>query len=172
MEKWKDIPGYEGFYQVSNMGNIKSVDRRVSDGRLLKGRNIKPWRHTEGYRMVSLSKNGKVIKMKISRLVLLAFVRTTDFCILQVRHLNAKRDDDRLLNLKYGMQADNENDKISLNLDNAGERNGMSKLTVSQVREIKNLIAKKLTYKEISKNYPIKPRSISDIACGRTWRNV
>ena len=71
-EVWKDIPGYEGLYQVSNLGRVKSLPRkgtRSSDIYMLKIQKYKT-----GYLYVSLSKNNKRKKEKIHRLVALAFI--------------------------------------------------------------------------------------------------
>ena len=79
-EIWKDIPGYEGSYQVSNFGNVKSLERVMQCGR---GYGKRPERllktsftRTErrGYRIVGLCKNGKSITYLVHRLVALCFI--------------------------------------------------------------------------------------------------
>ena len=67
-EIWKDIPDYEGIYQVSNLGNIKSFTK-VSNGHILKPCISK------GYKYVCLNKNGKHKNYAVHRLVALAFVK-------------------------------------------------------------------------------------------------
>ena len=77
MEIWKDIPGYEGLYQVSNIGNIKSLDRLIKDGnhyRKIKGKNIKKVISVGGYYRVHLSKNGLTKLYRVNRLVAQAFI--------------------------------------------------------------------------------------------------
>ena len=62
-EIWKDIPNYEGFYQISNLGNVRSVDRIVNAGIknnnkvVKKGKILNPVKDKDGYLKVSLSKN-------------------------------------------------------------------------------------------------------------------
>ena len=77
-EIWKDIEGYEGYYQVSNFGNVRSVDRVIeySDGvkRLRKGRILKPYKNRDGYLTCDLRKNSKHKISKIHRLVSEAFI--------------------------------------------------------------------------------------------------
>lgn len=80
-EEWKDISGYEGKYQVSNLGHVKSVDREVIDRkckRIFKGVEIKPWiNHRQGhgyYLSVTLSWKGKTVKRQVHRLVAEAFI--------------------------------------------------------------------------------------------------
>ena len=74
-EIWKDIKGYEGLYQVSNLGNVRSMDRITRDGRKIKGKNIKP--HTNGnsrYLRAALCNNGKIKYENLHRLVAKAFI--------------------------------------------------------------------------------------------------
>lgn len=78
MEEWKDIPGYEGYYQASNLGNIKSVERTVNQrngGKQVKKEHLlKPSKNkTHSYYSVVLSKKGKRKSCLIHRLVWLAF---------------------------------------------------------------------------------------------------
>lgn len=53
-EIWKDISGYEGYYQVSNKGNVRSLDRIVSNNNKINGKIISHWISKEGYRRVNL----------------------------------------------------------------------------------------------------------------------
>ena len=71
-EIWKDIKGFEGFYQVSNKGNVKSTDRIVKGKngyRIIHGKVLKPMMNNAGYLQVYLSKNGVQRWYKIHRLV-------------------------------------------------------------------------------------------------------
>lgn len=95
-EIWKDIPGYEGLYEISNIPRIASVYRK---SRSVKGRII--LRHTinrYGYVIYYLYKNKKRKTLKAHRLIMLAFVGPSDLCI---DHINMVRDDNRLENLEY-----------------------------------------------------------------------
>ena len=62
IEIWKDIPGYEQYYMVSSLGNVKSKDRYRKNGKggyVLKGRILKQSLSSTGYKKVELSKDGK-----------------------------------------------------------------------------------------------------------------
>ena len=78
MENWKNIKGYEGFYQVSNLGRIKSVERDIycQNGIVhhLKEKILVPALNNKGYQYVNLSKNGKGKLMLVHRLVAMAFI--------------------------------------------------------------------------------------------------
>ena len=64
-EVWKDIKGYEGFYQVSNMGKVKSLKRTINNSTTyggkatIKERILKPKKDKDGYESVGLNKDGK-----------------------------------------------------------------------------------------------------------------
>lgn len=101
-EIWKDIPNYEGYYQASNMGRIRSVKRSVIDrglprvfqGRILVLDSMKK----QGYLRARLSKDGKVKSFLVHRLVLAAFYGWKE---LQGNHKNFITNDNRLINLEY-----------------------------------------------------------------------
>jgi len=110
-EVWRDIPGYEGYYQASNNGRIKSVDRVIDHPRLnqvaRKSVFIKPYvSRTNGYAYVSLSREGVVIGHRVHRLILNAFLPTVD-SEMQCNHINGVKYDNRLINLEWVTQSEN-----------------------------------------------------------------
>lgn len=82
MEEWRNIKGYEGLYQVSNYGRVKSLDRWETIGcntkRFRKGRMLKLAKDKYGYLKVDISKNGKRKQYSIHRLVAQAFIDNPD----------------------------------------------------------------------------------------------
>ena len=73
-EIWKDIQGYEGLYQVSNLGKIKSLNRISCINRQLTGKILNPIKQISGYYSIGLSKNAEVKLFLIHRLVAEAFI--------------------------------------------------------------------------------------------------
>ena len=76
-EIWVDIKGYEGLYQVSNLGKVRSVDREViRNGRItkLKGKVLKQNVDSKGYLCVNLSKENKTKTVRVHRLIAIAFI--------------------------------------------------------------------------------------------------
>lgn len=115
-ELWKAIPGYEGNYEVSNIGKIRSVERFVQFHgtlSLVKGKPKKTRRDSYGYLVVTLSKNGKEKTMKVHRLVALAFIPNPDNKPL-IDHINCIRDDNRVENLRWVTTKENSNNNLTI----------------------------------------------------------
>ena len=73
-EIWKDVVNYEGFYQISNLGNVRTVEHITTNGHLRKGKDRKPFISWKGYKIVGLCKYGKIKAFPVHRLVALAFI--------------------------------------------------------------------------------------------------
>lgn len=94
VEVWKDITGYEGMYEVSSFGRIKSLKWN-------KERILKPMKDVNGYLFVNFRKDGKLKMFKIHRLVLQTFNPIDNMDELQVDHKNRNKEDNRLCNLRW-----------------------------------------------------------------------
>ena len=91
MEQWRDIKGYIGLYQISNMGNVKS---------LISNKNLKPVPNIDGYLHVNLHKDGKGKMHSVHRLVALHFIPNPENKPT-VDHINTIRTDNRVSNLRW-----------------------------------------------------------------------
>ena len=96
---WRDIIGYEGIYQVSNKGNVFSIERMVQ-GRKRGGITLKPKYRRDGYLQVGLYKNGKMKNKLIHRLVLEAFVENPNN-LPEVNHKDENKTNNDLSNLEW-----------------------------------------------------------------------
>lgn len=101
IEVWKDIPKYEGLYQVSNLGNVRSLDRVSSDGRKLNGKTLKGSLYNSGYCVVGLRKNGKTTTNSVHKLVCIAFLNHKPCGMkIVVDHINNDPSNNNLYNLQ------------------------------------------------------------------------
>lgn len=147
MEEWRDIKGYEG-YQVSNLGNVRSLDRWITykngGKRFWKGKTLKP-NLIQGYLYVFLyKKEAKPKIFRIHRLVAEAFIPNPDN-LPQVNHINERKTDNRVENLEYC------NARYNLNYKNGQKRRGEKrKKSVAQFDLNNNYITTYPSIKEAS----------------------
>lgn len=110
-EEWRPVVGFEGLYEVSNLGRVRSLDRivkRVKTGQLFcRGQILKPLRLATGYSRVDLAKNKKHFHKAIHRLVAEAFIPNPEKKPY-VNHINGERSDNRVLNLEWADNSDNQ----------------------------------------------------------------
>ena len=107
-EEWRDIPGFEGIYQASNLGRIRSVDRIDSGGRSLKGKVRKLKTDRRGYQQVHLSKDGEGKRFLVHRLVYTAFNGEIPEG-MEVNHINEVKSDNQIENLNLMTHVENVN---------------------------------------------------------------
>lgn len=104
MEIWKAIQGYEGFYQISNLGKIKSLSRKILNNKgfyISKERLLNPSINKDGYFAVCFCKNKKQSVKKVHQLLAMAFLNhTPNGYTLVVDHINCNTLDNRLENLQ------------------------------------------------------------------------
>lgn len=111
MEIWKNIKGFEGLYQVSSEGRVKSLERKVTKGdgeRTVKERILKPYMDRGGYLLVGLCAGGKRKTLKVHRLVCEAFHEKLEVKN-EVNHINEDKTDNRACNLEWCSRGDNVN---------------------------------------------------------------
>lgn len=165
----KAIPGYEGLYEVDDQGLVYSLNFRGKKGNR---QPIKAGYNHKGYLQVSLYKDGVETMARVHRLVLLTFVGDPGEGI-QGCHLNGKRDDNRLCNLRWDNQSGNQLDRRLHGTDPRGVRQHKAKLTDDDVRDIRHWSnTTKLKQKEIGFIYGVAENTISRILSGKIWTHV
>ena len=108
MEEWRDIKGYEGKYQVSNLGNVKSLNyNRTGQEKILKSAKDK-----DGYLIIILCKNGENKNCRVHRLVAQAFL--DDYSDdLEVDHISTDRKNNNVKNLRMVTRKENNNNELT-----------------------------------------------------------
>ena len=111
-EEWRDVKGYEGLYQVSSMGRVKSLERKLphwrGGERTVKERILKPVMDKGGYLRVGLCDGEKRKTFKVHRLVCEAYHENPDNKP-QVNHINEIKTDNRACNLEWATARENSN---------------------------------------------------------------
>ena len=168
MEIWKDIPGFEGRYQASDAGQIRSVDRRVrvvvhgvETTRLAKGKVLSPATCKSGHLCVVLGKGRTV---HVHQAVAWAFLgpqaRDTE-----VAHNDGNPAHNAVRNLRYDSRSGNGRDRV---------HHGTTRLSVEQIAFIR-ANANKLPRggkKALAAQFSVSPTTISDVLAGRTYSHV
>lgn len=114
-ERWLPIVGYEGFYEVSDQGRVRSLDRVVPCGtrkmRTYRGRALADSADTAGYRIVALYRDGRRRTTKVHSLVLESFVGSRP-AGMEACHNNGDLADNRLANLRWDTHSRNVYDSV------------------------------------------------------------
>lgn len=162
IEEFRDIPGYEGLYQVSNTGKIYSL----KTNKFLKQRTS-----VKGYCLISLNIKSKKRNETVHRLVMLSFVGPSK---LHVNHINGIKTDNRLENLEYCTAKENNEHafRTGLNISQKGEQHGMSKLKNTDIVEIKKLLKTDLRQVDIARMFNVTRHTVCDIKREKIWKHI
>lgn len=176
-ENWKDVPGFEGFYQASDLGNVRSVPREIvtSDSR----RWIQPGKrmtlgahHKGGYRTVVLCRFNKPRAYLVHRLVALAFLENPDG-LPEVNHKDGDKAHNAVSNLEWISRKDNIDHAVCLSLiNNKGERNQQAKLNEATVRHIRRLKSQGLSNTKIAALTGATARNVKNITSRTSWKHI
>lgn len=174
-EEWKDIPGFEGMYQASSLGRIRSLDRYVGHNyggkKMLTGRVMRLSTLLGGYKIVNLRDGEKTHRSRVARLVLSAFVglpaKNMAAC-----HADNTPSNNRIDNLRWDTYAGNEGDKVLAGTSNRGERNWCSVLTESQVIFVREQLAHGAVGRALADVLGVSQSTITAIKKRRSWAHL
>lgn len=174
-EIWKDIEGYEGYYQISNFGRVKSLSRLViqrnGNNYLTKEKLMKIKQKRNKYLFVTLTLEGSISNKYIHRLVLYHFGYKDGCGDLQVNHKDFNVINNRVDNLEWVTYRQNFEHRFINGRVPKGEQVSNSKLTGENVLNIKKEIPHK-TLSEIAEKYEVSFQNISNIKRGKTWKHI
>lgn len=176
-ERWKQIPGWEGHYEISDMGNVRSVDRvikKVRRGSITrKQMPIEPYLHPNGYNKIGLNRGGRKITRWVHRLACWAFHGPPPSPEHEVRHLNGNPLDNRPENLAWGTSLENSQDIERHGNRRKGESHAQAKITETSAHLIIALHSNKvLTGAELAERFGLSTPAIYAIARGSSWRDL
>ena len=166
-EIWKDIPGYEGRYQASTEGRIRSVDHRVrlvahgtETTRLMRGRVLRPGRNSKSghvYVMLGHGAAGSPVHQLIARTFLGPVPNGCEVC-----HNDGDPRNNTVENLRYDTRSENIKDVVR-------QGRPWRKLNDKDVREIREMLGRGCTGAEIARAFSVSPNCVSCIKTGRTF---
>ena len=178
-EEWRDVKGFEGLYQVSSLGRVKSVRRvipvhghptvqsKTIPERILRQKFNQPLKRCSyGRYQVSLWKENRETTKKVSRLVAEAFIPNESNmpCVL---HLDDNPKNNSVENLMWGDHEENvrqaaERDRVAF-----GDRHHASKLSHLERQNAYRLLLEGIRVKEVARLFGVKHQVISDLKLGR-----
>ncbi len=170
-EEWRPVVGYEGFYEVSSLGRVRSCDRYVvhpAGVALKKQRVLAQGFCAAGYARVSLHKYGRSTTHLVSRMVAMAFA-PNDLGLPQAAHRNGNKKDNSVANLVWATQSDNEAHKVAHGTHRRGGRHPLARLSADDVARIRS---SQLPKKELAAAAGVSVAHINQIKAGRRWAHV
>lgn len=177
MEIWKDIKDYEGYYMVSNLGRVKSLDRVATTKRGVvkntKGKILNLTLKNNGYLSVMFSLKDKRKRFHVHRLVAYAFIENIHSKPF-VNHINGIKTDNSVINLEWCTHKENAQHALKHNLTKKGEESTSSKLTENQVIAIRRLyrLNPKFNKLKLSKKLGVQDTTIHKIIKNQRWKHI
>ena len=173
-EQWEPVPGYGDAYQVSSLGNIRSIDRLVPHGkgdRYLLGVVLKIHINKKGYHTVGLSHKGLNQTCKVHRLVAHAFLQDSTEERNQINHKDGDKDNNSSSNLEWCTHTENQQHAFDTGLKtNAGESHPQAQLNQWKIRVIRRLYEQGyFLQREIGVLFGIKQSGVSRICLRKRW---
>lgn len=172
-EIWKDIPGYEGMYQASTSGRIKSFFTHRYSELNIEGKILSVQMYY-GYITVKLSINNTQKRYKVHRLIAMTFI-PNPACKAQVNHKNGIKTDNTVSNLEWCTREENMKHARDTGLREMmyGQNNTNAKLKEADVIDIRSKYSLgNCTYKNLSDEYRVSTHAIRAIITGKKWKRV
>lgn len=171
-EIWKNVVGLENYYEVSNLGDIRSKTRKgvTSFGERNYGGNkvLKKINHKNGYDVVNLTTKDSRKQYLVHRLVIEAFIGLQPDG-MECCHNNSDRKDNKAENLRWDTRKNNHADKLLHGTWQFGEKIGTSKLKNWQAKEIKY---SDVSLDLLSKKFNVSRGCVEKIRYNQTWKHL
>ena len=177
-EVWKDIKDFEGFYQISNLGRLKTLARTVGarngKTREISAKILVIQHNEQGYCRITFTKNKKIFGRKVHRLVAYHFIGEPSTNQTDVNHKDGNKENNRVDNLEWCTRGENVSHAI---------RTGLKKITgvkldfktANRIRDIYEATEPELGHmpamRSLTKKYNVSISTIRDIITKKTWWN-
>ena len=168
-EIWRWISGFEGLYQISNFGRVKSFSRRGTSKKI-----IKPWINRQGYLIVDLCKNSKSKHFPVHRLVAQAFIPNPENKP-EPNHEDGNKFNNHVSNLKWATKSENIQHAMDIGLNHSGEKSCKAKLTNAQAKYIRKVYIwgdSEFGAGSLARKFNVTHATILDIIHRVTFKNV
>lgn len=177
VEEWKAVPGWEGRYEVSNQGRVRSLPRQVHDR--LRGRQwhisggiMKPGTRGKGYKCVALTDKNRSTTQSIHKLVCLAFHGAPNGKT-EVAHADGDPANNRASNLRWATSKENHADKARHGRVAKGERSGRALLTERDVLEIRRRYKDGgISNCQQAREYGVHNATVFAIVKRKSWKHI
>lgn len=172
-ESWRPVVGYEGIYEVSDQGRVRSVDRVSRFKRTVRkvpGVVLKPLNHPNGYRRVALWKDGIYRSAFIHTLVLEAFAgpRPKD---AEAAHNDGSKDNNTISNLRWASRSENQRDRELHGTGRIGKPKPTTGLNAELVRRLRlHAQLTGLSVSALAQHFGLPRTTVADALNRRTWR--
>lgn len=165
MVAWRPVLGFEGDYEVSNGGYVRSIKREPI--------TLAPRYDHCGYVRAALYKDRKYHSALVHRLVAVAFIGPAPSESHQINHIDGDKTNNRADNLEWCTASENGTHayRNGLSVPRKGSQHGRSKLTEDQVREIRRL-GGTMTQREIAAHFSVNQPQIHRILSGKRWAHL
>lgn len=172
-EIWKDVPGYEGKYKISNKGNLIKLSHYSKKGRYYPESIVPTFKNYKGYIQIYLFDNNQRKTTTIHRLIAKAFISNPDNKD-QINHKNGIKDDNRIENLEWCNQSENMRHAFDTGLKEGlpGEKNGRATLSQETVDLVKTKYNNGEKLPDISKELNISLGKLRTIIYGLSWKDL
>ena len=171
-EEWKRVPGF--YNEVSNLGRVKSITHKAGNGKIYKGKLLKPIVTDSGYVNVALidETNGRITK-RLHRIVAQRFVPNPENKP-EINHIDGDKQNNAATNLEWVTRKENQNHALEtgLQIPLVGSEKPTAKLTENDVVDIRKEYREGCIQMELAEKYGVARQTISSIVNFKAWKHV
>lgn len=169
-EIWKEIPGTNGVYHISNYGRLKSYRRDTKNGKIMRLAQVK------GFNTANIKINGKYKSCLVHKLVAELFIPKPSEQHTYITHIDGKVNNNHVSNLRWITKEENYEKVIrylgEVNKNRSGKFAPYAKLSAEDVKHIKNMLHLGVKQKVIAKMFCVSEMQITRIKKGINWAEV